>query len=284
MKKKTFILSALLFIHLNASSQGSDPLNNTHIMTNKEKAIAVIESIETGKVEMPKQFINPNKYIQHNVGAPDGFNAELFEGFYKMLNGTGKAKVVRVFQDGDFVFAHVDYNFFGPKIGFDVFRFENGLIVEHWDNLQETPAQLNPGGHSMVDGETKIKDLDKTEANKELIRRFFKEIVVGGRGEKISEFIIEDVVQHTPLLPDKLSAALMVAGSHEYYRNMKDHQVKLLLGEGNFVLAGVECVLYDKPAVYYDLFRIENGLIVERWDVMETTLPKEQWKNKNGKF
>jgi hypothetical protein len=31
-----------------------------------------------------------------------------------------------VFEDGDFVFAHTDYDFFGPKIGFDVFRFENG--------------------------------------------------------------------------------------------------------------------------------------------------------------
>ena len=37
-------------------------------------------------------------------------------------------------------FLHTDYNFFGPKIGFDIFRFEDGKIVEHWDNLQETPA------------------------------------------------------------------------------------------------------------------------------------------------
>jgi hypothetical protein len=28
----------------------------------------------------------------------------------------------RVFADGDFVFAHTEYNFFGPKIGFDIFR------------------------------------------------------------------------------------------------------------------------------------------------------------------
>jgi predicted SnoaL-like aldol condensation-catalyzing enzyme len=27
-----------------------------------------------------------------------------------------------------------EYDFFGPKVGFDVFRFENGEIVEHWDN------------------------------------------------------------------------------------------------------------------------------------------------------
>jgi hypothetical protein len=31
-----------------------------------------------------------------------------------------------VFEDGEFVFAHTDYVFFDPKIGFDIFRFENG--------------------------------------------------------------------------------------------------------------------------------------------------------------
>jgi len=51
---------------------------------------------------------------------------------------------VRV-QDGDYVFTHTDYNFFGPKIGFDIFRFENGQIVERWDNLQEI-AGPNPSG------------------------------------------------------------------------------------------------------------------------------------------
>jgi hypothetical protein len=49
---------------------------------------------------------------------------------------------VRVFQDSDFVFAHTEYDFFGPKIGFDIFRFEEGLIVEHWDNLHETASHI----------------------------------------------------------------------------------------------------------------------------------------------
>jgi len=40
-----------------------------------------------------------------------------------------------------YVFAHTEYNFFGPKIGFDVFRFEDGLIVEHWDTIQEIPEE-----------------------------------------------------------------------------------------------------------------------------------------------
>ena len=85
---------------------------------------------------------------------------------------------VRVFQDGDFVFAHTEYDFFGPKIGFDVFRFEDGKIVEHWDNLQETPTRPNPSGHTMTDGPTEANDLDKTEANKTLVAAFVDDILV----------------------------------------------------------------------------------------------------------
>ena len=48
---------------------------------------------------------------------------------------------MRVFQDGDFVFAHIDYDFFGPKIGFDIFHFESGKIAEHWDAIETIPPQ-----------------------------------------------------------------------------------------------------------------------------------------------
>jgi len=63
-------------------------------------------------------------------------------------------------------FTHTNYNFFGPKVGFDVFRFENGLIVEHWDNLDEKVTTNNPSGRSQLDGATQVTDLDKTEETK----------------------------------------------------------------------------------------------------------------------
>jgi predicted SnoaL-like aldol condensation-catalyzing enzyme len=72
----------------------------------------------------------PNQYIQHNLAVADGL-----AGFGAVLQalpkGSAKANTVRAFQDGNFVFTHTEYNFFGPKIGFDIFRFEEGKIVEH---------------------------------------------------------------------------------------------------------------------------------------------------------
>src|SRR5690349_830062 len=125
----------------------------------KQQVVELLKSIETGDPQ-PVGYINPNKYIQHNLAAADGL-----AGFGALMaqlpSNSARANTVRVFQDGDRVFAHTEYDFFGPKIGFDVFRFEDGRIVEHWDNLQETAAS-NPSGHTMTDGPTTSRDADKT--------------------------------------------------------------------------------------------------------------------------
>ena len=91
------------------------------------------------------------------------------------------------------------------KIGFDIFRFENGKIVEHWDNLQET-AGPNPSGHSMIDGPIEPRDLDKTYANKQLVRAFVDDILGTGRMEKLAGYFNGDkYIQHNPQIADNLS-------------------------------------------------------------------------------
>ena len=113
------------------------------------------------------------------------------------------------------VITQTDYNFFGPKIGFDIFRFEDGLIVEHWDNLQETPATPNPSGHSMIDGATELKDLGKTEANKALVKNFVEDILVNGKIEKLAGYFDGDnYIQHNPLIPDQLSGVITSYSIH----------------------------------------------------------------------
>lgn len=46
-------------------------------------------------------------------------------------------------------FTHTDDDFFGPKIDFDIFRFESGKVVEHWDTCRRKPAKPNPSGHTV---------------------------------------------------------------------------------------------------------------------------------------
>ena len=196
-----------------------------------------------------------------------------------------KADVIRAFEDGEYVFTHTEYDFFGPKVGFDVFRFEEGLIVEHWDNLLDV-QKPNPSGHTQFDGATEVRDWDKTAANKETVRALIEKVFMNGEMDKIATYINPTTyIQHNPNVPDGLeglgSAMKMMAEQGMTMEYDKIHQV---LGEGNFVLTMSEGKLGGQPTAYYDLFRLENGQIVEHWDVIAPIPPKSEWKNENGKF
>lgn len=253
-------------------------------LSNKQKVVDLLKSIETGATE-PVAYINANKYIQHNLGVADGL-----AGFGQLLQqlpqGSAKVNTIRAFEDGNFVFAHTEYNFFGPKIGFDIFRFEDGKIVEHWDNLQEPPASPNPSGHSMIDGATTIADLAQTEENKSLVHNFVDDILVNGRMEKLASYFDGDnYTQHNPLIPDQLSGLGKAIGEWAAQGiTMKYDTIHQVLGEGNFVLTVSEGHLGGIHSAFYDLFRVENGKIAEHWDVIEAIPMKEAWKNQNGKF
>ncbi|MEN0063054.1 MAG: nuclear transport factor 2 family protein [Myxococcota bacterium] len=249
----------------------------------REQVRQLLASIETGD-PAPIAYINPTSYTQHNLAVPDGL-AGFGETMKALPEGSAKAKVARVFVDGDYVFAHTDYDFFGPKIGFDIFRFEDGKIVEHWDNLQEKAESPNPSGRTMIDGATEVQDLDKTEANKELVRNFVDDILVNGDMSNVGDYIGETYLQHNPGIGDGLDGlSAAVKAMAEQGLVLKYDTVHTILGEGNFVLTVSESVFGGKPTSFYDLFRIEDGKIVEHWDVIETIAPKEEWKNDNGKF
>ena len=248
------------------------------ISERKRQVVDLLNSIETGDPK-PAAVINPKKYVQHNLAVGDGI--EGFAAVIKQLpKGSAKVKTVRVFEDGEFVFAHTEYDFFGPKIGFDVFRFEDGKIVEHWDNLQETPKKPNPSGHTMTDGPTEVKDADKTAASKKLVRDFVDDVLVGGKLDRLAGYFDGDnYVQHNPQIADGLSGlgkaleAMAKAGV-----TMKYEKVHKVLGEGNFVLVMSEGHRRQHVA-FYDLFRAEKGKIAEHWDTIEAVPEKEDWKN-----
>ncbi|NRB47021.1 MAG: nuclear transport factor 2 family protein [Saprospiraceae bacterium] len=276
-------LFGLIFSCGTTQSNSSTEKETNMSISNKEKAVALLNSLSTGD-QTPISYINPEKYIQHNLAVGDGL-----AGFGAVVAaappGGFKAKVIRAFEDGDFVFTHTEYDFFGPKIGFDVFRFEDGLIVEHWDNLQETATET-ASGRTQIDGPTASTDLAKTEENKTFIKGFMKDILMGEQPDKITDYVsTEEYAQHNPGVKDGLAGlgeaieALAKTGMPmEYHKN------HFVLGEGNFVLTGSEGKFMNKAVAFYDLFRIENGKIVEHWDTIEEIPARSEWKNENGKF
>jgi predicted SnoaL-like aldol condensation-catalyzing enzyme len=246
------------------------------------RVVELLKAFETGD-SRPLSFINPAKYTQHNLRLGDGVRA-LADRIQAIPKGSAKVNTLRAFRDGDYVFTHSEYDFGDPMVGFDIFRFENGLIVEHWDNLQKIASKPS---HSMVDGPRIASDEDKTDANKALLKSYMDEIFVQKRRDRFASYFDGNkYVQHNPLiLEDGLTGLL--AGLQALAQKgltVEYDGVHMVLGEGDFVLVVNEGKFGGKPTAIYDLYRVADAKIAEHWDTLETIPPHDAWKNDNGKF
>lgn len=257
-------------------------------MTNTQKALELINTFATGNTEKATELLAEG-YIQHNLAYGTGRDAFVGSVAY-LASAPVKTTVnnIRVFEDGDKVFLQTVYNFAGAgeQVAFDIFRFdENGKIAEHWDNLA-AKAEPNPSGRTQIDGTLEIKDLDKTEANREVVKSFLYDVMQGNRPEKTPDYFDGDTyLQHNTGIADGLSGlGAALAALAEQNIQMIYTTVHQVLAQGNFVLAVSEGTFGGAPTSYYDLWRVEDGRIAEHWDVMETIADKSTWQNQNGKF
>ena len=138
---KLLTISAALLISAAPSFAG----NTAQEETNKKVVLDLYEKgINQKDFEAAAKNFGP-RYIQHNPRAadgPEGFKA--FIGFLKAKFPDYHSEIKKVFADGDYVILHV-HNV--PKPGergaaiVDIFRLENGKVVEHWDVRQEIPEK-----------------------------------------------------------------------------------------------------------------------------------------------
>lgn len=172
--------------------------------SNKDKIRALLKSIETGEPG-PVAVVNEAKYVQHNPQTEEG--SEGLAALFKRLSATNpRVNVVRAFVDGEVVFGHTEYDFATRRIGFEVFRFEDGQAAEHWDNIQPRLGPNEPR-RSMVDGPVEATDLDRTEQNRAFVRNFVENVLVGGRINQLAEFVDANAfADHNPRLAGDAAA------------------------------------------------------------------------------
>jgi len=252
-------------------------------VANKDRIRALLKSIETGDPG-PVAVVNEAKYIQHNPQTHEG--SEGLAALFKRLSETSpRVNIVRAFEDGDFVFGHTEYDFASRKIGFEVFRFEEGRAVEHWDNIQSRFGP-NRSGHSMVDGPVDATDLGLTEQNRAFVRSFVETVLVGEKTDQLSDYLADEgFTEHNPHLSDDAGELRDRLEKEDEGKRRVDYQkLHRVLAEGNFVLAVSEGDNAGVHTAFYDLFRVEGGRIAEHWDTTEKIAPRSEWKNDNGKF
>jgi len=92
-----------------------------------------------------EEFIAPG-YVQHSALAADGVKP--LKDFLTMAAREwpeARFRIARVIVDGDFVAMHLWGALRPDEPGsaiVDIFRMADGMIVEHWDVIQQIPAKL----------------------------------------------------------------------------------------------------------------------------------------------
>ena len=256
-------------------------------MTPKDLVIALFTAAFVDHdPDAARALLDPG-YIQHNPQIPTG--AEPLIGVIPMIAESGMtATTHRVISEGDMVVLHNSYDnadaFGAPTLAaFDVFRVENGNVVEHWDNLQPVPESTR-SGRGMTDGPTEIVDHDKTAANKALVLGFVRDVLGGAAPENVTAYMDPDIyMQHNPQIDDGL-AGLMAAieAFAAQGQVITKFEPQFTVAEGNFVFVASDAVMGGAPWAFFDLWRVENGKIVEHWDVV-APIPSEM-AHENGKF
>ena len=127
------------------------PVSREVMEANKRAALEFYDAaINRKDYEAASRYMGP-AYRQHNPLVADG--KEGFRAFLDMLKRDfpqAHSEVKRVFAEGEYVILHVHSyrlpNTRGRAI-FELLRFENGKVVEHWDAIQEVPEKsANPNG------------------------------------------------------------------------------------------------------------------------------------------
>src|SRR5882672_5299659 len=112
--------------------------------TEKNKAL-VLEAFETlfnkRDYEAAKRFWSPN-YIQHSAHIEPGR-----EGLFDLIKGipaTLKYEPGVIVAEGDFVIVHGRFSGFGQPVNWiaaEILRIKDGVLVEHWDVIQDEASR-----------------------------------------------------------------------------------------------------------------------------------------------
>ena len=118
---------------------------NKEAETNKQTVLQFYEAVINKKdYAAASQYLGTH-YIQHNPTAADGKEGlKTFIQFLRDNYPNAHSDIKKFFVDGNYVILHV-HSIREPgtrgRAIFDLFRLENGKIVEHWDTVQDIPEK-----------------------------------------------------------------------------------------------------------------------------------------------
>ncbi|MEL7254859.1 MAG: nuclear transport factor 2 family protein [Pseudomonadota bacterium] len=243
-----------------------------------------LEGIAGGNAREAVLKYTGHRYTQHSTGVGDGAEGflDFFEPFVER-NPKRDIEIVRLLEDGRWVFCHAYQSLndgAAQWVTMDLFYTDvNGLILEHWDTI--APFIVNTtSGEDMVRGATDVDGRADTDASKDLVLEYTKQVLQEGNHDRLNDFVAPDLIQRAPQIAAARSGlrawlSSEEAGSYE--------MLFQLMGQGDFVATYGKRHARGKDIAVFDLYRVADGLIVEHWMNEEVISPREAWGN-SGKF
>ena len=199
--------------------------------------------------------------------------------------------VVRVLVDEakGLVALHGSYPGLDPDelyVGFDIYRVADGKIVEHWDGLvTETPP--NESGNTQLDGPTEVDASADTEANRQLAKQIWQTFLHSQDYHSMHEFARPDGTfsQHAGDIGNGVTN--MIEFLEQLQREDSALTYDILhrtVADGNFVLTHSEGSIGGVRHSFCELWRFEEGHVVELWDAIAPVLPDDELAHSHGAF
>lgn len=119
--------------------------------------------------------------------------------------------------------------------------------------------------------------------NKELVKSFYKDIFTEGNLANISNYIVDDYIQHNPRV--ETGRAGFIKFIEEFIKLKPKIEFINISSENNFVYVFFKCTLANGIInKVCDIYRIENSKLVEHWDIIEHNVERIKAVHDNGIF
>jgi len=276
------------------SAATADPSAAQAAMNAKEKANLQFvldwwrEVIQSRHVELAPKY-QAEDYIQHNINIQTGR-----DGFVKFFGSPGPAVPIQpalaqppviAFAKGDYVVVIWEREGKDPADPsktykyntYDLLRLRNGKVQEHWDWALKQPKTPYGGAPDGVDYGTVSFDLSAQEKkNLEIATVEFKDILQYGHVELAEKVMAPGYIQHNPNVPTGRAAFVEFFSRTRKPEPIKAEwkdQPELTIVSGSYVFMMFKRENKDPddptktyPAYWFDMVRVDGGLIQEHWD------------------
>lgn len=295
--KKIKFLAITFIVTLTFASCSSDDDDSVGL-TQENANIVIVEAAlqafdEQDKTQIP--ILYDTNFIQHSPFIADGL-AGLEANYDVYSNAVAKItrESIRIAAQGDLVAVQgrVSVSIFDggePSIVYDLFRIQDGKIIEYWSVKQKepNPAVSPVNGNTMVDGGGDLsKKMTQAELdrNTQTVNDFINRGFAQGDKAHLATLFGEEYIQHNPRIPNGADVILSFITQGQGF----PAEVKLTIAMGDLVFALVH---YDdftgntNGVGTVDVFRLDdNGKAIEHWDASQAIPADADFAHDNGFF